>query len=64
MKIIFKKIFYLLLALLILIAPFFFFSKHSAFALYIWVISIVYFLFFKNKIKKDFVSRETLNNDE
>jgi len=64
MKIIFKKFFYLLLALLILIAPFFFFSKHSAFALYIWVISIVYFLFFKNKIKKDFVSRETLNNDE
>ncbi len=64
MKNILKKFLYLLLALMILIAPFFFFSKHSAFALYIWVISIVYFLFIKNKIKKEFVSRETINNNE
>ena len=58
MKIVLKKIFLLFIALIILIAPFFFFSEHKTFALYIWVISIVYFLFIKEKIKKH-VSRET-----
>jgi len=62
MKIILKRIFFLLLALIILIAPFFFFSKFKTAALYIWVTSILYFIFIKNKLKD--VSRETYKNDE
>ena len=63
MKIVLKKIFLLFVALMILIAPFFFFSEYKILSLYIWVISIVYFLFIKEKIKLDDVSRETSDVD-
>jgi len=59
MKTMLKKIMYLVLALIILIAPYFFFTEHKALALYIWVLSVVYFLFIKNKLDINDVSRET-----
>ncbi len=59
MKTMLKKIMYLFLALIILIAPYFFFTEHKTLALYIWVLSVVYFLFIKNKLNVNDVSRET-----